>query len=313
MYENEYGYRDNQAMGVYTPDTQLDFDPIKLSSLGFSIEEIQTIEYIVCNGGRVTTQGLTGYGISYEAAKRLRYMYDIMVGKVVLESSDDLIKHLRKMNPHVERIGMQNLAISSIREVPRKALIANITDPTFKIYNSKQYPLDKRMFDVVDVSSSRIFMETSIRPVLKYKQSKIVEGVIEITEEKPNKKLIIAVDKKYCRLCNRFVIVASMRRPEFHFGNVEIICIEGSRVHVYAQKMGIKEGVKYNGSVQRVYDYGYLPQEIQPKLMACATGLYRQVCGVYAAAYGPTDEYNIIVEEQRIDTGELDGEAVFDE
>ena len=35
-----------------------------------------------------------------------------------------------------------------------------------------KHPANERMYDVVDVTGSKIFIETSIKPVLKYKQQK---------------------------------------------------------------------------------------------------------------------------------------------
>lgn len=286
-----------EAVGVYTPNSQLDIDHEMLRSIGFTDEEIATLEYIISNGGNISKPALLSYGLPYELADKIKYMYDIVTGKVTIESTDDLVKHLRKMFGNHRRIGITDLALSKIRKVPRKAVIAGIKDETFSIYNSNKYKPEERMYDVINITNDRIFIETARKPVLKYGQSKKIDGVIEIIELKPDKKVVVAVNKKYARLCNRFVIVASLRRPEFHHGLIEIICIEGTRVYVFAQSIGNKETIRYS-STQRVYDYGYLPNEIQPKLIKVASELYPMICGVYAVTYPANSDYRILLEEE---------------
>ncbi len=287
----------NEAVGVYTPDTQISIDVNNLITLGFNMEEIQTLQYIVMNGGKVTPSALTSYGLDYESAKKIKYMYDIATGKINIESTDDFSKHLRKLFGTHRRIGIQNLALSKLQSVPRKAVIGGIRDETFSIYNSNKYPVNERMYDVVNVTGGRIWVETSRKPVLKFKQAKKLENVIEIIELKQDGKVVVAVDKQYCKLCNRFIIVGSLRRPEFHNGMVEIICIEGTKVYVYANNMGVRESVSYNGGTQRVYDYGFLPNEIQPKLLKVASELYPVISGVYASTNPANSDYHILTPE----------------
>ena len=70
--------------------------PVKLQSLGFNSTEMTVLYDIVNRGGKVTVQALTSFGFSYEDARKLKYMYDICTGRVVIDSPDDLAKHLRK-------------------------------------------------------------------------------------------------------------------------------------------------------------------------------------------------------------------------
>lgn len=308
MGYNEYGMNfSNTGMGVYTAYNQFDLDPVKLQSLGFNQNEIDTLYYIMANGGKVTTQALTSYGISYEDARKLRYMFDICTGKVVIDSPDDLAKHMKKMFGHIRRLGIQDLAISKISSVPRTALVAGIPRGPFDIWNSSKYPPLERMYTVVDVSGGKITIETDRKPVLKFKQDKFIDGVLEIKELTKDGKVRVAIDKKYCRLCNRFIIVASLRRPEFHHGMVEMICIEGTRVYVYAKDLGTKDQVRYNMGTQRVYAYGFYPNEIQSKLMLCATNMYKELCGVYATTYPANQDFLILTpEKDEDDTDEIE-------
>lgn len=299
MHMDYFGYDDYGAygdMGVYTPETQFNLDPVMLQSLGFTPDEIQALEFIVMNEGKATTNTMVQYyGIPYEQAQKLRYMYDICTGKVIINSEDDLSKHLRKMFGKHRRIGIADLATSSIGEVPRTALVAGIpADTPFAIWNSKQYPIMERMYSVVDVSGQNVIIETTRKPVLKYKESKSIEGILEIKELKKDGKVVVAINRQYCRLCNRFVIVASLRRPEFHHGLVEIICMEGTKVYVFADTMAAKKYSRYGNNTQRVYDYGFYPFEIQSKLMASASKVYQSLCGVYAMPYAANSDFIII-------------------
>lgn len=302
-YGNEYNtyepMANNGIMGVYTQNTQISINLDQLLSLGFTLEEINTLNYIIMCNGKVTQSALVSYGLPYETAQKIKYMYDIATGKISINSTDDLVKHLRKTFGAHRRIGINDLALSKIQKVPRKAVVAGIGDTTFCIYNSMKHPANERMYDVVDVTGSRIFIETSIKPVLKYKQPKKIDGVIEIINLKDNGNVVVAINKEYARLCNRYIIVGSLRRPEFHHGMVEIICIEGTRVYIYAQTMNSNETVKYNGGTQRVYDYGFYTKDITSKLVAVASEIYNIVNGVYAADIPSNSDFHVLSLEQK--------------
>lgn len=294
------GYFNNSGMGIYTAGNQFDLDPIMLKSIGFTAEEIQALQFIVTNEGKATVNIMTqAYGLPYEQAQKLKYMYDICTGRVIISSEEDLSKHLRKMFGKHQRIGIQNLATSKISDVPRTALIAGIPENTpFKLWNSKQYAVNERMYTVVDVSGQNVIIETNRIPQLKYKQPKYIPEVLEIKEGPTNGKLRVAINKKYCRLCNRFVIVASLRRPEFHHGLIEIICVEGTKVYVFADTMAAKKYTRYASNNQRIYDFGYYPFEIQPKLMQCTTEIYQRLCGVYATTVPANTDFIIMAPEE---------------
>ena len=336
VYE-QYGYYNeyypNQAMGVYNTYNQFDLDTNKLMSLGFIPAEIETLQYIIMNGGKVTPMALSSYGLDYETAQRIKYMYDIATGKIGIESTDDLCKHLRKLFGKHRRIGIQDLALSKVSRVPRLAVIGGIPKGPYDIYNSKNYPLNERMYEIETISGNRITIKTKRKPVLEYgsekkvyyvkdletdktnyflkdsdigqavkKDSKYKVGTaLEIKELLPDKSVIVSVDKEYARVINRFIIVGSLRRPEFHHGMVEIICIEGTKVYVYAQTMNRGDTINYRGGTQRVYDFGYIPGELQPKLMKAATELYQILCGVFATTIPANQDFLILDPEQSTD------------
>lgn len=304
-----YGYNNmsTQGAGMYTPGTQFNFDPIMLQSLGFDQNMINVLQFIIMNDGKVTPMSLSQYGIPYEQARDIKYMYDIVTGRVVINSEVDLIKHLKRMFGKDKKIGINDLALSRITEVPRMAVVAGINVKPFTIYNSKQYPPTDRLYKVVDVSSTRITVETTRKPKLEWKADKKIEGLLEIKEVK-GKVVTIAFDKRVCKLCNRFIIVASLKRPEFHHGLAEIICLEGTKVYVYAQTLKPKDTIKYNYGTQRVYDFGYLRPEINQKLTNAAANLYPIVCGVVGNRYPANMDFiTVPIDEPK------EEESVFDE
>lgn len=293
-YTNKYAAN---GLGIYTAGTQFDFDSLKLKSLGFLDVEIQCMQQVLCTFGKVTMQSLQMAGCNYAQAQRIKYMYDICTGKIQVDSEDQLIRHLRKMFGSKKRIGIGDLPVSNIQVIPRTALIGGITDPTWQIYNSKNYLPLERQYRVIQVTSNNILVETTRKPVLRYKQEPKLDGVCEIKEMKQNGKIVLAVNKDYCRLCNHYIIVASLKKPEYHLGLVQIICIEGTKVYVFAQDIGTKERSHYNSQSQRVYDYGYFKFNIDAKLKAVASVIYKKVCGVQANLIAGNSDFEMLSRE----------------
>lgn len=284
------------GMGVYTAASQFDFNPEKLRYLGFQDIEINCLQNVLYSFGKVTMQSLQmGAGLTYEQAQRIMYMYNICTGRIRITSEKELIQHLRKMFGRKKRITIQDLPISPIQSIPRTAMIAGIKEPGYNMWNSKNYPLLERAYKVVDVSGGYITIETDRWPTLKYKQARKVPGVLEIKEiDKQNHKLTVAIHKDYCRLCNRFIIVAQTKCPEFHLGMVQIICVEGTKIYVYAQNAGIKENIHYTSGNSRVYDYGYYQADIKGKLMDVASKIYKIVCGFQAQVIKPNTKFEYL-------------------
>lgn len=279
-------------------NNMINIDANKLASIGFTQQEIQQLCYVYSNGGKFTTNALQSYGYNYEQAKKLSYMYNICAGKINIDSKEELIKHLRRMFGSNYRIGIQDLAVSRVNSVPRVAIVSNIIDEPYSIWNSNRYRGKEALYKVVDVSGQKITIETPRKPILKYGSAKEIKGVLEIKGVKQNGNAVITFDKKYCKLCNRFIIVASLRNPEFHLGKYEIICFEGTKVYIYASNMGVKDNVKYSMGTQRVYDYGIFPQEIKAKLDNVTKVMYKHLNGVKAELYGANTDYKVIEPEK---------------
>jgi predicted ribosome-associated RNA-binding protein Tma20 len=306
-----------------------------LINLGFGQGEIQAYEYIYMNGGKFTPNALMSYGYNYEQARRLAYMNKAVQGGVQINTENDMIAHYKKMTganrqdakvavyaqnlqngyaqnysdtelvKHLKqtagitrKITIQDLAVSNVSEVPRVAVISGITQEPFTIWNSSNYKGTQALYRVVDVSGQKVTVETGKKPVLKYGANKVVPGVLELKGVKQNGNAVVVFDKKVCRLCNRFVIVASLKRPEFHLGCYDIICFEGTRVYVYASNMGTRDQVRYKGGTQRVYAYGIFPGDIKGKLDNEAKKIYGNLNGVKAQYQSANEDYRVVPTEQ---------------
>lgn len=308
----------------------------QLLNLGFSQAEINNFEFIYNNGGKFTPMALQQYGYSLEQAKRLAYMNKIMQGGVNIQTENDmishvkkmtgtsrdiakqavyrenlsngygaqnyseteLIKHLRETNGKQRRITIQDLAVSKVTSVPRVAVVGGITESPYDIWNSNNYKGFDAMYKVIDATSSKITVETPRKPKLEWGRSKDVPGVLEIKGVKNNGNAIVIFDRKYCRLCNRFVIVASLRNPEFHLGKYDMICFEGTKVYIFAVNMGIKEQLRYNMGNQRIYAFGIMPGDIKIKLDNVAKSMYQQLGGVSVTYVDPNESYTVVPKTQ---------------
>lgn len=301
--DNFGGYLNQSGMGVYSPGTQFEMDPYTLQTLGFSQDEIATLNYIVeCCGMATVNKMVQIFGIEYEQAKKLKYMYDICTGRVIIETKDDLSKHLRKMFGAHSRISINNLDTSVNCEIPRKVLIGGIPNTTpYAIWNSNRYKGIDCMYDVLNVTGGNVFISTNRIPVLPFKYPKKLDGILEIVKDPKNGKMEVAINKDYCRLCNRFVIAAALRQPEYHLGMIEIICIEGTKIFVFADEIKGTKYTRYGSSTQRVYGYGFTPGEIRSKLINSASTIYNKLCGVTAFEHPANMTFSVMPEAPKIE------------
>lgn len=274
----------------------------ELLGMGFTQAELNQYMYVFNNGGKFTPSALQSYGYTPEQAKRLAYINNVCSGKVVVDSKQKMIKHLKKMFGENYRISMQDLAVSKVLNVPRAAVVANIPQQPYSIWNSNNYKGTDALYKVVDVTGQKITIETPRKPRLEYGKAKVIPGMLEIKGVRANGNAIVTFDKKYCTLCNRFIIIASLRNPEFHFGKYEILCFEGTKVYVYAANMGTRENVKYSMGNQRIYDFGIFPGDIKTKLDRVAREMFNHLHGV-STEYEPANStYRVIEVEKQLDT-----------
>lgn len=273
---------------------QIVIDDSKLTSLGISQYEIAEFKSLYSNGAKFTSSALQSYGYNFEQAKRLKYIFDICSGKVQINTQEEVVKHLKKLSGGAHKLSIQDLAISKATSVPRVAVVANIRQKPYDIWNSRNYKGASALYKVVDVTGQRVTIETPRKPQLQYKQAKVIPGVLEIKGVKANGNAVVSFDKKYCSLCNRFAIVGSLRNPEFHLGKYEMVCFEGTKIYIYAINMGVKESIHYNTGNQRIYDFGIFPNDIMNKLKGVAQAMYKQLRCVTGNYYAPNSTYRVV-------------------
>ena len=314
---NEYGYNGygdngNMVNQQMSQVNQIELNTDLLLRLGFDTNMVYQLSYMVQQMGKITVQKLCNMGIDYVTAKDYKYMYDLGTGYITLESEQDLIKHLKRVNGRHKKIGIADLTVSRVTSVPRVAVVSGIRDEPFTIYNSKQYSFKEMLYKVEDVSRSRITVLTSRKPRIKWGDPKKVDGVVEILELQSDGKVLVAFDKSICRLCNRYIIVASMKRPEFHLGMVEILCYEGSKVYVYAQILKPTEIIRYNNGTQRVYSYGFEGRSINSSVIKVANEIYQKLRGVTSKTFAGNQEFRLLPEEE-VMREEREAEIEFDD
>ena len=289
---------------AYGANQYLCINPDSLIQVGFTQAEINAFKMVYNNGGKFTANALQSYGYTYEQAKRLHYMYRICTGQVQIESQDQMSKHLRTMFGSTHKMSINDLAISQITNVPRAAVVMNIDQEPYSIWNSNNYSGSKSLYKVIDATAGHITVETPIKPQLKYGQAKKIPGMLEIKGVKANGNIVVTFNSNYAALCNRFVIVASFKNPERHLGKWEIMCYEGRKVYIYAINMGTRDKVSYSQGNQRVYAYGLYPRDIKKKLDSVAQEMYRYVKGVSHNYIPPTVGYNVVdIKKPDLDDG----------
>ena len=275
-----------------------EFDIRRINNLRFSTTDIEALKIAVSSGLRVTTQNLTCMlGFNYDLANRVHYMYNICVGKISIDTMDDLSKHLKKIST-TNRIGIQNFPVSSINKIPRTAVIGGIPNGPLAIFNSDNYKGRDMLYVVSNVTSKNVIFRTRRRPVLRQGDNKEIPGVIKITGA--NERFVeIEVNREHCRLCNRFIIFASIRRPETHHGMWTLLAFEGTKVYVYAQSLGMRDSAKYSISNQRVYDYGFFSSDIEQKLKSTAEKINAMFSCVYSEYEAANSEFLSILPKER--------------
>lgn len=267
---------------------------------------------------RIDSDTLSQFNFNKYNLDRLKYTYQTALNKISIDNEYQLQTHFRKLNRNFQgKIGIQDLIASTIREVPRKCVIAGIpSDSPFAVYNSSNYKGANKLFNVIHATPTKATIITPIKPVLKYGQAHGISDCINVNGLVPKTnregKTIdfaeVDVYKRYFRLCNRFIIVASLRQPEYHLGMYVLIANEGSKVYVYAKNMGISASPKYNGSTERVYDYGFFNGEISNKLKTSAIKIYRKLQCVSQQYLPATMTFVTVEPDRKVDENGYDVE-----
>lgn len=281
-----------------------------LLMLGFTDEEINILQRLMVDGARIAINSMVSMGLNYQSAQRIKYMHSIVIGKVIINNTDDLSKHLRMMRNSSKKIGIYDLPLTKVKKVPRYAAVAGIKKAPFDIFNSSNYKGIDMFYEVVGVYGNRVTVKSKNKPVIKYGQPKGIEGVLEIRKLLEDGTILVSFENKFVRLLNRFLVVASLRRPQEHHGLAEILCLDGTKVYVYAQTLPFNS-ITVNRSTQRVYDYGMLGSDMRNKICDAAREVYNNVYGVYCSWEDGNSIYNIEADKQEQESDDIYSDIEF--
>lgn len=234
--------------------------------------------------------------IPYGEAEKIKYMDDLDTGRITINSNDDLATHIARMYSGGRRLTTSDLSLSTVTDIPRKVAVFGIRAERFKLFNSntRGYKRDATIYELVKVNQNNIHCIVHKRPVIRYNESLEEEGVCRIIRIIDKKSIEVAFNKNYCVMCNKFIIVASLRKPDIHCGMISIICKDGTQVYVYAQMVAGDKQLNYYSGNQRVYDYGFFGYEIKPKLLKSAEKVYRHIGGIISSAVNPTIQFTTV-------------------
>lgn len=299
---NIYNGYENQAEGLYHQggidySSPPDFNYKRLMGLGFSKIEIDTCQRLFMQGAVFTPTSLQNvWGYNYETATKLKYLYDIAQGKIEVNTDDELCKHLKKMFGNKRKVSIADLPPSNITEVSKLCLVEDVTDPKFYCLNSGLYPLTDRFYRVLQSTSTKTVIRTQRRPEIKFRDSKETDGVAKILSESPDQDGYIEIEfnPKYTKMCNRYIILASPKCPEFHLGCYELIVVDGSRMYVFGRTLPYNWDLKYKATQERILDCGIIPNEIQPRLERAALLVHKRLMGVRYNFHKATSVFDLV-------------------
>ena len=289
----------------------------KLAVLGFTQPEVNIAMTIARNeNGTIPSVAKVQryFNLDNKQAERVRYLYTIIIGKVIInidniktmEDLKGIAHHFRKINgSNLRQISISDLKSSNIAEVPRLAIVLGIEDNVYGVLNSKSSKDKHRYFSVIRIGQTNIEVRTTKQLVLKYRNDKRyeLEGVVRVLGKDTKGRTLLSINKDYCRLCNRYVIVASLRMPREHLGAVALISKGGDIIYVYAKTIyGNRTMAKT--PTERVYDFGILGGEIKPRIMRVAKEAFRKFSCAYSKYFPPVEDYSMM--PRKLDSSDED-------
>lgn len=250
----------------------------------------------------------------------------------VEEAMNIVALHYAKMfrDYHIgsDKFTNRGLGQPKLRVLRSLAVVANIKDPIFEIYNSDRYVVKERFYTVIKKGSTNTTLLTDRTPVLQKGQEAKVKDVGEIKvviNKQGNKEYNLVVNNRYVGILNRFVIAASTRRPQLHCGMVEMVCKGGTRLYVYAleynESDSVNGGVNYRNdgagsNSAKVFDYGFNGNELESKLMNVANAIYTNFDGIIKILIRPehkfvTKAYKVKSTAEKVEEQRMAAESRF--
>lgn len=321
----------NSRPSVISASDRQKFYAISLSDADINALDI-VLKAQVYGGFRITRSLLAdGFRMTPGQIQRLNYLYKIYTGAVKVNLNinrvdNETVNYYKKMNRGSMKITVDDLARTSNKllesGIPRFAVVHDIPNGSiFSVWNSKQYTGEDKLFEVMDVTPENIIIMTGKLPkpcrfgqsagkIIKILDPKEVDKTGQATREASlagkafkQRKIAVKISKKYCAVTNRYIIVGSLQRSEMHFGEVELLCGDGTIVHLYAKPAPDGNTIHLKGGRQRIYDFGVLPEDIVPKLKEAAKNLGNHLGAVRYEYIAGSAKYSVMPVARKVDDG----------
>ena len=282
---------------------------MEATKLGFSRFEFEIANNIAysCGYGRIPSAAslVEMLGIDYNAASRIKYLIEIITGRKEVNIDDvrdlsdvkAIAKHFRKINPACTRLSTEMLSPTRISSIPKIAVVKGIRDENFRDINSRT-PNSINEYYTIEKQDSEKFtlrMHKEVDTNIRIDKDRIV--TILGRDTKGN--MIADIKKENVRVCNRFIIVASIRQPIYHHGMYVMITSGGDILYVYARTVEGNRNLSKNYS-ERVYNYGVMPCSMQSKLKSVAMEAYRGLKCVCVKYIEATQEFRLIMPNETV-------------
>lgn len=208
---------------------------------------------------------------------------------------------------------------NEIIEVPKFAIIKNIEKEPFDIYNSKPTRVGEKpkFYEVESISSTtgKILVKTDIKPVIKYKGALEAKGIklavptkAEFDLKKYKKgEVKVYLDRGFYRLCNRFIIVGTLRPPleTVNLGCYKMLASDGTAVYVYARLIPYNKSISSGGiRDQRIYYMGFDARDIDSKLKESTQKIQQKLGGYIVDKIEPTVSFSLFEKKETLDYDE---------
>lgn len=302
----------------------LDWD--KMVKLGFNIDELNLLNDAVGYYGVLSTQKLAQPPFMIQNSiliNRVMYAYNICMGRTFIDEDSpiSLSKHLKKlakMQGSYSNFSCANIKHRRIDKIPRTALVAGIPEGSFSVLNSKQWGLMDGTYEVVSIAKEWVTIKSD-KPMSVTYQDRLtksytnrewgIPGILHVEEvgsRAENKPWVIRIHKKYCRLRNKFLIIATTRKivPGItkHLGGYQLVLADGTILFVYAKLNdhdsygNPKDTIPNTNNDTVVIDYGSYEQEIGNKLNKAIQEIEKLSMIVYCDELQYKDSFKILSE-----------------